>query len=311
MDICNNPEGQQQNGWKGFNKELRILLKPEPRNNKYQLQWGAGRGDGTDVGKNLQRGDGPLKSYREAVFVRQRKVAKSENTQNRETKSVETEKVKDNTKAVQVSAGPAVEGMVDSNSGATVTVQSKERITPRQPLRFFPDAAPVIPRKLGKGIIIHINEAGQRLVTWTDKGFTKSGKQWVPRDKHGDQKVGPASIDGPSDYRVTKDNARLGFGPRSTYEVGESSGFTKQQKGLEEELRVSMGLENIHNRDGPNLVDIGPNKMVLYSHGLPNLNSKESSTVLTGGGTYQLSVDWHLVEAIISTNRGKFSKVPV
>ena len=173
----------------------------------------------------------------------------------------------------------------------------------------------MIPRNLGKGITIHINELGQRQVTWTAKGNTKLGKQWVPRDRHEDktktQKVGQVFVDGPSDSRVTKDKASSGFGPWSTYEVGESSWSTKQQNGLGDELRVSMGLESSHNRDWSTLVDSKPIKMAYYSHGLPSLHSKESKAFLTRRGAYQISVDWHLVEAMISTNQGKILEVLV
>ena len=93
--------------------------------------------------------------------------------------------------------------MIEPNPGETVTAQNKERITPRQPLRFFPDAAPVNPRKLGKGIVIHINEVGQRRVTWADKCSTKAVKQWMPRDKNGEQKVESDVVDETSYYQAT------------------------------------------------------------------------------------------------------------
>jgi hypothetical protein len=51
--------------------------------------------------------------------------------------------------------------------------------------------------------------------------------------------------------------------------------------------------------------------MAYYSHGLPSLHSKESRAFLTRKGAYQISVDCHLVEAMISTNQGKISEVPV
>uniref|UniRef100_A0A2N9GUN7 Reverse transcriptase domain-containing protein n=1 Tax=Fagus sylvatica TaxID=28930 RepID=A0A2N9GUN7_FAGSY len=193
-------------------------------------------------------------------------------------RTLETETVKDSTKAVLVNAIPEVEGKVDSNLGATVTTKSMERIMPR---RFFPEAAPVIPRNLGKGITIHINESGQR-------------------------QVGPVFINGPSESRVTK-----GFGPRSTYEVGESSGSKKQQNGPNDEIRDSMGSEGSRNRNGSNLVDNGPSTLAYSSHGLPNLHLKESRAFLTRRGAYQIRVDWHLVEALIYTNRGMISEVPV
>uniref|UniRef100_A0A2N9I574 Reverse transcriptase domain-containing protein n=1 Tax=Fagus sylvatica TaxID=28930 RepID=A0A2N9I574_FAGSY len=200
-------------------------------------------------------------------------------------RTLETEKVKDSTKAVLVNAIPEVEGKVDSNLGATVTTKSMERIMPRQ---FFPEAAPVIP----------------------PKGNPKLGKQWVPHDKHEDttntQQVGPVFINGPSESRVTK-----GFGPRSTYEAGESSGSKKQQNGPNDEIRDSMGSEGSRNRNGSNLVDNGPSTLAYSSHGLPNLHLKESRAFLTGRGAYQIRVDWHLVEALIYTNRGMISEVPV
>jgi hypothetical protein len=80
----------------------------------------------------------------------------------------------------QVNAVPEVEGRVDSKAGDTVTAENTERI--RQPLRFFPDTTLAISRNLGKGITIHLNELGQRQVTWTAKCIPKGGKQWVPRD---------------------------------------------------------------------------------------------------------------------------------
>ena len=189
------PEGKQQNGWKGFNKELSLLVKP--RNSKTQVQWDDGRGGGTEMGKNVDRGVGSGKSYRDVVYAGKCEAPK------RETKPGETEKAKDITKVNLVTAGMAVEGVVEPNPGETVTAQSKERITPRQPLRFFPDAAPVNPRKLGRGIVIHINEVGQRRVTWADKCSTKAVKQWMPRDKNGEQKVESDVVDETSYYQAT------------------------------------------------------------------------------------------------------------
>jgi hypothetical protein len=58
-------------------------------------------------------------------------------------------------------------------------------------------------------------------------------------------------------------------------------------------------------------VDNGPSKLAYSSHGLPNLHLKESRAFLTGRGAYQIRVDWHLVEALIYTNRGMISEVPV
>ena len=221
--------------------------------------------------------------------------------------------------------------MIEPNPGETVTAQNKERITPRQPLRFFPDAAPVNPRKLGKGIVIHINEAGQRRVTWADKGSIKAVKQWMPRDKNGEQKVGPVVVDATSCYRATQ--ARVGDGPWSTYEVGESSGPTKElnerefgplkengpkvfdgpNKGplisIPNGSKVFKGPNKRSRISIPKVADIGPNRDTFGS--LPNLTAKENRTGLTGGGYYQLSVDWDLVEAFIPTNRGTISEVPV
>ena len=302
-------EGPIQNGWKGFNKELRILLNSEPKTTKYPVQGGVGRIDGMEVGKNPRRGDGPWKSYREAVSMGQRKEEKRENTQNRETKNMETKKEKDGTKAVQVATVPAIEGRIESNPGADVTAQNKERIKQRQPLRFFPDVAPGIPRNLGKGITIHVNESGQRQVKWTTKRNTNVGKQWVPYDRHEDksknQKVGLVLLDGPSKYRAIEDKASLGLGPRSTFEVGECSGSNTQLSGLENEVEVSMGLEGSHNSDGSS----GHNKRAHHSNGLI-INTKESNALITGRGAYQLNVDWHIVE-VNSTNQEKFSEFSI
>lgn len=92
----------------------------KPRNSKTQVQWDDGRGGGTEMGKNVYRSDGPGKSYRDTVYAGKRETAK------RETKPRETEKAKDITKVNQVNADTAVEGMVESNPGETVTAQSKE-----------------------------------------------------------------------------------------------------------------------------------------------------------------------------------------
>ncbi len=165
------------------------------------------------------------------------------------------------------------------------------------------------PRKLGKGIVIHINEAGQRSVTWANKGNTKAVKQWVPRAKHGEQKVGPDAVVGTSFYWATQENTRSGDGPWSTYEVGESSGPTKQHNEREVGFLNGDGPNKEPLVSLPNVVDIGPNRETFVS--LPNLTSQESRTSLTGRGHYQLSVDWDLVEAFIPTNRGMVSEVPV
>ncbi|GMY19899.1 hypothetical protein FCV25MIE_15138 [Fagus crenata] len=197
----------------------------------------------------------------------------------RKTRYREIEKMKDNMKVVPVTAVLEVKGKVDSKSGATVTTENTERI--RQLLRFFLEVAPVIPRNLGKGITIHINETGQR-------------------------QVDPAFINGPTETQVAK-----GFGPRSTYEVGESSGSKHQQHGPKDEFRDLMGSERSRNISGSNLVDSGPSTLDYNPHGLPNFHLKESRALLTGRGAYQIRVDWHLVEVLIYTNRGMSLEVPI
>uniref|UniRef100_A0A2N9IY01 Reverse transcriptase domain-containing protein n=1 Tax=Fagus sylvatica TaxID=28930 RepID=A0A2N9IY01_FAGSY len=199
------PEGQQHNGWKGFNKELRILVNFETKSNNQQAQWGAGRVEGAEVGKNLRQNNGPLKSYRDAVSVGNRETEKIEKLQNCEAKHTEPEKEMD----------------------------------------------PV---------------------------------------------VGAEPI---------------GLGPRSTYEVGESSRSTKQQNGMEKGLSDKLGLESTNNKARLTVVVGGPSKMAYPTHGLSRFYLKESNALIIGQGAYQIHVDWHFVEEIIPTNRGRVSKVPV
>ena len=294
------PEGQQRNGWKGFTKELKILVNPETKSNNQQAQWGAGGGGGVEVGKNLRRNDGTLKTYREAVSVGNRETGKIEKLQKSEAKLTEAGTVK-----AQVTAVPAREGRGVVKAGAHVTPENPAQIKPRQPLRFFPNAEPVIARNLGTGLTIHINASGQRQVAWTAKGMSdKLGKQWVPRDKQADksfnQEMDPivgAGISGP--------------GPRSTYEVGESSGSNKQQHGMEKGLTKNLGLESTNNRTGSTVVVGGQRKIDDPPYGLSRNFLKENNALITGQGAYQIKVDGHFVEEIIPTNRGRVSEFPV
>ena len=284
------PEGQQHNGWKGFRKELNLLLNPEPRTNNHQLQGRDDRIGGTAMGKHARRVEGPSKSYKEAVSRGARVAANRENM----PKDKATEKMKDRTRTVPVTTVSEVEGKSGARSGINVTTEKTEQI--RQPLRFFPEAAPVIPRNLGTGITIHINETGQRQVTWTTKGNTKLEKQWVPRTRNEDsQQLDSVFINGPKETQGDK-----GFGPRSIYEVGESSGSKQQMRDL-------MGPERPI-ISGPNLVG-SSNTWAHKTHGLPKSHLTESSVMLTGRGADHLSVDWNLVE--IYTNREQNSEVPV
>ena len=188
------PEGQKQNGWRGFVKELKLLLSPEQCQTIGITQGGIQtRTVGRVELKNTQPLDidsGERKSYLMAAG------------------GIEQE--------TTVTAKPVVRApekrkeIITGNQGfqdvPKIAAQSKQR----ESLRFFPYSAPVAENNFVKGeITISLNDKGQRKVSWNLKE-DKLKQMWVPRG------LGPRK-------NTSKNGAFLGSHAQSTFEMGESS----------------------------------------------------------------------------------------
>ena len=168
------PEGYKLNGWKGFSMELNLLLKPPPLNHqvlpqKPHLLTGGER--------TFQKGvvvGGSSKLYKEVVMDRTHEREVRLEPEKPVTKPVQFDGLLKN--PVEEHADTDVSGY--GRSGANVDQTKKgikfppqisANIKPRQPLRFFSDVSPGNSRNLGKGIVIQLNEKGQRHVFWKSK----------------------------------------------------------------------------------------------------------------------------------------------
>jgi hypothetical protein len=132
-----------------------------------------------------------------------------------------------------------------TKKGINIPPQISANIKPRQPLRFFPDVSPGNSRTLGKGIVIQLNEKGQRRVFWKSK---EKEQQWVPREpvqtKTELVNVGlQNSVNNSGNYvelgkpvDVGSLGEGLGFESQPTYEAGAFS--EKKQFGFESVFKV-------------------------------------------------------------------------
>jgi hypothetical protein len=206
------PEGRKQSGWRGFGKELQLLLSPDDKNGK-GLQQGPRQSRSGSDGVEMPRHTGDLVPGNKGILTYAGVVGAR--------KSVKTQ-----------DAGPVVPPVLDSDRGSgVVRVELETEIAQsipktsteskiRQPLRFFPNHNPPSQlRKLGKGLIIHISEHEKRRVTWSSKAEKESEQQsrvvsrekWVPKvNVENNGLVGDIHLVGSMD--------------RPTFEVGETSG---------------------------------------------------------------------------------------
>uniref|UniRef100_A0A2N9HE33 Uncharacterized protein n=1 Tax=Fagus sylvatica TaxID=28930 RepID=A0A2N9HE33_FAGSY len=206
------PEGRKQSGWRGFGKELQLLLSPDDKNGKGLQQVPRQSRSGSD-GVEMPRHTGDLVPGNKGILTYAGVVGAR--------KSVKTQE-----------AGPVVPPVLDSERGSgVVRVELETEISQsipktsteskiRQPLRFFPNHNPPSQlRKLGKGLIIHISEHEKRRVTWSSKAEKESEQQsrevarekWVPKVKV-------------KNNGLVGDFHLVGSMDRPTFEVGETSG---------------------------------------------------------------------------------------
>ena len=181
------PEGSKQNGWRGFVKELKLLLSPEQGPITGITQGDAKPMIASRDESKITRGE--RKSYVETV-------GGSEHERTLTAKPV-------------IRALELRKEIVTENSGPPkIVAQSKIR----EPLRFFPNLAPLAENRFVKGgLTINVNDKGQRKVSWTPREDNAKLK-WVPR--------GP----GPGFGNDTSTNEAV-WNSRAqvTLEVGESS----------------------------------------------------------------------------------------
>ncbi|GMY32258.1 hypothetical protein FCV25MIE_27500 [Fagus crenata] len=166
---------------------------------------------------------GSSKSYKEVVMDRKHEREVRLEPEKPVTKPVQSDGLLKN--PVEEHVDPAVSGYGGSGAnvdqtkkGINIPPQISANIKPRQPLRFFPDVSPGNSRNLGKGIVIQLNEKGQRRVFWKSK---EKEQQWVPREpiKNKTEFAGIQNNRGkPVDVGLVGEC--LGFGSRPTYEVG-------------------------------------------------------------------------------------------
>uniref|UniRef100_A0A2N9EX59 Reverse transcriptase domain-containing protein n=1 Tax=Fagus sylvatica TaxID=28930 RepID=A0A2N9EX59_FAGSY len=206
------PEGQNQSGWQGFVKELKLLLSPK---SNHGLQQGKPQHREEGIAGKVDRpiegvvsGKGGQNTY--AGIVEMGVSAKS---------GKEKEQV-------VVQSLPAAETKWCDNTKKKSAPQLppplpvKPKI--REPLRFFPNANPISEKRIfGTGLKISVNEMGVRRVSREVKNAALPREKWLPK------------------ATVVKSN-ELGQNPKSqvplvpcglgssTYEVGEASGSTVQ-----------------------------------------------------------------------------------
>jgi hypothetical protein len=184
------PEGQKQSGWRGFVKELKLLMVPDQRQTNGIIQGGL---QSKEVKKMemkptqlLDVESGDRKSYVAAVGGGQQVVPKPPITVSEKGK----EKITNN------------QGSLDPPK-----IMPKKRA----PLQFFPfSVAPAVENRTYRGgLTIHLNEQGKRKVSWA-LNEEKKKPIWVPS--------GPGS-------GVNKDidGGLTGLKAQSVFEVGESS----------------------------------------------------------------------------------------
>ena len=205
------PEGQNQSGWRGFVKELKLLLSLESNH-------------GLQKGKPQHREEGIAGRV------------------DRPVEGVVSGKRGQNTYAgivgmgVSAKSGKEKEEVVVQSLPATETKRcdnTKKKSAPqlppplpvkpkiREPLRFFPNANPISEKRIfGTRLKISVNEMGVRRVSREVKNAALPREKWLPK------------------ATVVKSN-ELGQNPKaqvplvpsglgsSTYEVGEASGVSK------------------------------------------------------------------------------------
>ena len=199
------PEGQKQNGWRGFVKELKLLLSPEqcqPTNHGGVHTRTVERVESKNT-RALEAKSGERKSYAMAV-----------GGIGQET----TVTVKPVFRASEIRK-ESITGNPGFQDVPKIAGPSKQR----QPLCFFPDFAPVNENLFVKGgLTICLNDKGQRRVSWTPKE-DKLKKVWVP--------CGPGAGLG-KDKNKNKNEAVLGQKAHSSFEVGEPSTLQRRRLGL-------------------------------------------------------------------------------
>ena len=152
------PEGRKQSGWRGFGKELQLLLLPDGKNGNGLQQvprQNRSVGDGVETPRyNGELGNRGIATYAGVVGIR------------KSTKMLDS--------------GPVVLLVSVSDRGSSTELETEEFSQPipkisaeskiRHPLRFFPNQNPPSQHhKLGKGLIIHIFENGKRRVSWSSQ----------------------------------------------------------------------------------------------------------------------------------------------
>jgi hypothetical protein len=178
------PEGYKLNGWKGFSMELNLLLKPLPLNHQVPTQKPHLLTSGERTSEKGVVVGGSSKSYKEVVMDRKHKSEVRLEPEKPITKPAQSDGLLQN--LVEEHLVTAVTGHGGSGAnvdqtkkGINIPPQILANIKPRQPLRFFPDVSPGNSRSLGKGIVIKLNENGQRCVFWKSK---EKEQKWVPRE---------------------------------------------------------------------------------------------------------------------------------
>ncbi len=216
------PEGYKLNGWKGFSMELNLLLKPPPLNHQVPPQKTHLLASGERTWEKGVVVGGSSKSYKEVVMDRKHEREVRLEPEKPVTNQVQSDGLMKN--PVKEHVDTAVSGYGGSGAkvdqtkkGINFQPQITAIIKPRRPLRFSPDFSPANSRNLGKGIVIQLNEKGQRSVFWKSK---EKEQQWVPRRFIKSK----TELDGLQNNRgkpveVGLVGECLGHGSRPTYEV--------------------------------------------------------------------------------------------
>ena len=169
---------------KGFSMELNLLLKPLPLNHQVSTQKPHLLTGGERTSEKGVVVGGNSKSYKEVVMDRKHEREVRLEPEKPVTKPVQSDgllknPVEEHVETAASSYGGSGANVDQTKKGIKFPPQISANIKPRQPLRFFPDVLPGNSRNLGKGIVIQLNEMGQRRVFWKSK---EKEQQWVPRE---------------------------------------------------------------------------------------------------------------------------------
>ena len=211
-------------GWRGFGKELQLLLTPDQSHN-HGVQQGLVQNKGGEIGEaRTKKPEGVPSSILGQGMQPHTYVG---TVGSGVSKKKEVAKPKESVLAVQPQPVPEIDPCTISvrKSNNQTSPLNPEQSKIHMPLRFFPNQMQTGEKHmLGTGLIISLNEKGVTCVSQKFKGDDHSSDKWVPRVNISSNKaVGPVGL-------VSQTHATVhlvGSPTRPTFKFGESSGSVK------------------------------------------------------------------------------------